>query len=232
LRALPGSDPRLPELEIQLGELRFREGRFEEAEELLESGIRRMKAGSNPDRALAEEATDRLGTVYDRQGRSEEAARTHRDVLAKRTERLGADHLDTATTAARLGDSLLDLRSFDESQILLLQAESVYEVRGQAYVTNRAAIQSSLGRLYRSVGRYAEAERRYRRAIELASQYNAARNPNIALYTRSLADLYLVTGRKDEARNLYQQALASQESMLGRHDPETEKTRKALLELH
>jgi tetratricopeptide (TPR) repeat protein len=85
-----------------------------------------------------------------------------------------------------------------------------------------------MGRIYRDLARYQEAEKLTRRAIELAQRVQEQDNPNVAIFQRSLANLYLVSGREAEAETLYRESLATLEKTLGAEHYETQATRTML----
>ncbi|KAM3115321.1 tetratricopeptide repeat protein [Phormidesmis sp. 146-33] len=64
-----------------------------------------------------------------------------------------------------------------------------------------------LAYLYRSQGRYEQAEPLYLQALELTRSHLEENNPDVAASLNNLAELYRVQGRYEEAQPLYLQAL-------------------------
>jgi tetratricopeptide (TPR) repeat protein len=80
---------------------------------------------------------------------------------------------------------------------------------------------SYLAELYRSQGRYAEAEPLYRRALQITEQQLGAEHPDTATSLNNLAGLYRSQGRYAEAEPLYRRALQITEQQLGAEHPDT-----------
>ena len=81
-----------------------------------------------------------------------------------------------------------------------------------------AASLSNLGTVYRAQGRYAEAEKLYRRALELREGNFGAAHPEVAVVVNNLATLYHAEGRTAEAEPLFRRALAIWEQFPGQED--------------
>ena len=75
----------------------------------------------------------------------------------------------------------------------------------------RAKIDGNLAGLYKSLDRYADAERMYRRALELRRKNLPPASPEIAYSLDDLAQTYWAEGRYWEARNLLEAAVQALE---------------------
>ena len=91
-----------------------------------------------------------------------------------------------------------------------------------------ATIQNNLGLLYQETGRFDVAERQHRQAIVAARQIGGETNPNVAIYGRGLADLYVRQGKWVEAQSIYRQSLAMLRRTVGRDHIETRLTEDRL----
>jgi len=78
-----------------------------------------------------------------------------------------------------------------------------------------AASLNNLAMLYRSQGRYAEAEPLYKRAFAIWEKTLGPEHPYTAQSLDNLAELHLAQGQYREAETLFKQALAIKESTLG-----------------
>ena len=96
------------------------------------------------------------------------------------------------------------------------------------YALRVATIQTNLGLLYQEVGRLADAEVQHHQAVQLARQVNDGDNPNLAIASRGLADLYARTGRTEQALVLYEWSLGVLARTLGPTHYETQITRSRL----
>jgi tetratricopeptide (TPR) repeat protein len=74
---------------------------------------------------------------------------------------------------------------------------------------------NNLAELYRSQGRYEEAEPLYKQALTLYQKLLGDRHPDVAIIINNLAVLYKSQGRYEEAEPLYKQALALKQELLG-----------------
>ena len=90
---------------------------------------------------------------------------------------------------------------------------------------------NNLAALYRSQGRYAEAEPLYQQSLLLRQELLGDRHPSVATSLNNLALLYNSQGRYAEAEPLYQQALQILMSTLGENHPHTQIVKNALMTL-
>ncbi len=85
-----------------------------------------------------------------------------------------------------------------------------------------------MAELYRSQGRYTEAEPLYIKALELLQRLLGDEHPSVATSYNNLAALYNSQGRYTEAEPLYIKALKIAERSLGVNHPNTITFRKNL----
>ena len=78
---------------------------------------------------------------------------------------------------------------------------------------------NNLAYLYKSQGRYSEAEPLYKRSLLISEEQLGADHPNTALSLNNLAELYRVQGRYSEAEPLYKRSLSIWEQQLGADHP-------------
>jgi tetratricopeptide (TPR) repeat protein len=80
---------------------------------------------------------------------------------------------------------------------------------------------NNLANLYKSTGRYAEAEPLYLRSLAISEKELGANHPDTATSLNNLAGLYESTGRYAEAEPLLVRSLAIREQELGANHPDT-----------
>jgi tetratricopeptide (TPR) repeat protein len=80
---------------------------------------------------------------------------------------------------------------------------------------------NNLAYLYRSIGKYAQAEPLYVRALAIKEEQLGANHPSTATSLNNLAALYESIGKYAQAEPLYVRALAIREEQLGAHHPDT-----------
>ncbi len=78
------------------------------------------------------------------------------------------------------------------------------------------------------LGRYAEAEPLYRRALEIREEQLGPEHPSVAMSLNNLASLLDAQGKYDEAEPLYRRALQICEQSLGTSHPTTNTIQKNL----
>ena len=78
---------------------------------------------------------------------------------------------------------------------------------------------NNLAVLYRTKGRYAEAESLYKRALAIDEKALGSDHPDFASDLNNLAELYRTQGKYAEAESLYKRALAIAEIALGPDHP-------------
>ena len=81
---------------------------------------------------------------------------------------------------------------------------------------------NNLAELYRSQGRYTEAEPLYREALDLRKQLLGDNHPDVAQSLNNLASLYYYQGRYEEAEPLYLEAINIFRERLGENHPHTQ----------
>ena len=79
---------------------------------------------------------------------------------------------------------------------------------------------NNLAGLYRSQGRYEEAEPLYLEALDLCKRLLGDNHPSVATSLNNLAELYRSQGRYKEAEPLHLQALDLYKRLLGDNHPD------------
>ncbi len=111
-----------------------------------------------------------------------------------------------------------DLR-WQEAQTVLNQATQVFEQGGKQ--VDHATALNNLAELYRSQGKYEQAEPLYQRALAIREKQLGAEHPDTATNLNNLALLYQTQGKYKQAESFYQRALAIVEKTLGPDHPNT-----------
>ncbi len=87
---------------------------------------------------------------------------------------------------------------------------------GHPYI---ATSKNLLGTLYRSYGRFTEAEPLFKQALSIYENALGPDHPGVATVLQNLADMYLAQDKYSEAEPLYKQALSILENAFGPNDP-------------
>lgn len=225
---LPQPDARLAEARFELGDSLRRQARFEEAEAELQAALDALASLREEHPALQARILDGLGYCQLASGSADEAVGTLTLALALRVEQLGIEDAETAETLVNLAEAQHRVGEYERALILLVDAAYLYRELGPDYLIRLATVHDNMGRVLRDLERYAEAEKMHRRAIELGRRVQEENNPNVAIFERSLANLYIVTGHDEEAEALYRSSLAVLEKTVGKEHYETQATRTML----
>jgi tetratricopeptide (TPR) repeat protein len=149
--------------------------------------------------------------------------------LAKAIAKWGTDSSNVVTLYSQLGDLYSDRvrsgQSVDrEREFTLAQDYFKHAIDLQTKFEQQAALATSLNDLaflYKSMGRYAEAEPLYVRSLAIREQELGANHSDTSRILNNLANFYKSTGRYAEAEPLYVRSLAIKEKELGANHPST-----------
>jgi tetratricopeptide (TPR) repeat protein len=227
-RTLPQPDVRLARARFELGDSLRRQARLEEAETALRQALDDLGALPEPEPDLRARILDGIGYCQLAMGNADAATRTLAGALQIRVEQLDAWDAATAETMVNLAEAHHRVGDDETALTLLVEAGFVYQGLGPDYLIRMATVHDNMGRICRELGRHADSERLHKRAISLASRVQEENNPNIAIFQRNLANLYVVTGNEEEAEALYRKSLATLERTVGPDHYETRATRSML----
>ncbi|MEM7583359.1 MAG: serine/threonine-protein kinase [Acidobacteriota bacterium] len=207
-----------------LGILRFKQGRHEEAEELLREALDIQARLPREPAAEIASNTNNLGLVLQARGDYAEAEMLLRQALEKRREIFGGVHADVATSLNNLGVFLRQHGSFDEAEV---QFREALEIRRQLLGPKHLRIATTLnnlGVLLKNRQRFEAGETVLREALAMQRDLLGDRHQDIAATLSNLASLRYSRGELAEAADLYRQTLAMQRELLGRDHPDTTST--------
>lgn len=106
---------------------------------------------------------------------------------------------------------------YTESEKLLRAA--IMEAESTGIEDPTLARMDGLARVLEALGKDAEAEPLYKRALTIAEQKQGSVDPNVAIVSDSLAEIYASQGKYAEAEQLYRRVLAIREQTVGPDDP-------------
>ncbi len=215
-----------------LGQLYYKQGRYLEAEPLLQKALalRKQLLGSNhPDIALS---LNNLAGLYYAQCRYSEAESLYLQSLEITEGELGLDHLHVAASLNNLAVLYESQGRYSEAEALYIRSIKINEKQLSADHPNFAAGLSNLALLYKSQGRYSEAEPLYLQSLRIRENLLGSDNLDTANGLHNLAGLYLAQGRYTEAESLLIQALKIRERQLGADHPEVASSLNNLARLY
>lgn len=174
LEADPACDPRvLARAKLEVAAALERVEAYEPAEALLRQALVAFESQENlesRDAAEARTAARRaLGHVLVAIGRGAEGLPMLEEALEREIELWGPDALTVARARIQIGGALARLRRFDEAEALLLHAEQTLRTMGAFPRRDMLFASTTVGEVYLAMGRFEDAERRFREALEIAA---------------------------------------------------------------
>jgi hypothetical protein len=145
---------------------------------------------------------------------------SYRRALAIREAQLGPSHADTLRALEELAAALFQADARDaESDVLALRAIAAYEAAGRDDAELAGLIATVAWRRF-WIGRYAEAEPMFLRALAMQERLLGASDLATAGTARQLAIMYDHRGFEADPEPYYRQALAGYEQAHSDHDPD------------
>ena len=199
---------------------------------LVDCDLRRPKVhpalGLKPETGLAE--------VLYGQGRYDEAEELYKRVLAGRTRLLGADNVRTRWTRNNLALTYLAEGRVDVAEELLTTSlESAERAEGgdaDELREQTLVITTNLAALYHEQERYDDAERLYRRTLDLQERSLGRRHPDTLITRGNLGELLADRGETERAETLLLDVLRDKRSVFGDDNPSTLYTLRLLARVY
>lgn len=188
--------------------------------ELFETALRTLEAAYDPSARDTARVRNRLGEVYETQGRVAEAEAAYRGALRAWPEP-GAER---GLVLANLGRLLGVQGDLDAAERTLEEAVAALEPHRDSLAAELAEALDSLGSVLREQSRLGEAEATLRRALALREASLGPDHEDTALTLVGLAGTLHLGGDLQSARPLYSRALRIQEESLGPVHPEVGET--------
>ncbi len=189
----------------------------------------KVLGAEHPDTATS---LNNLATLYDEQGKYEQAEPLHLRALEIYEKILGAEHPDTATSLNDLAGLYESQGKYEQSEALYLRALEIWEKVLGAEHPDTAESLNDLAVLYLSQGKYEQAEPLHLRALEIWEKVLGAEHPLTATSLNNLAVLYESQGKYEQAEPLCLRALEIWEKVLGAEHPDTASSLNNLADLY
>ena len=218
-RMFASNDPELAISVENLGAVFLAAGDDESGKTQFDRAVRLLEGGHPATVLRLASALTGLGDAEIRTQRYDAAERTLDRALVLRETALGPRHRLVAQTLERKAYLFLQTGAYRDARPILERALRILETEAPVHA-DTAALLDTLGTLSWFEGDIADAERFYRRALQLARQTLAAGHPSIAVYQRDLGEALWSLGRISEARDLQRAGLALSRRTLGDTHPE------------
>jgi tetratricopeptide (TPR) repeat protein/tRNA A-37 threonylcarbamoyl transferase component Bud32 len=137
--------------------------------------------------------------------------------LALRSQALGPDHLDVASSLNSLANVYWELGEYTKAEPL---HERALKIRQEKLGANHPDVAQSLHNLalvYWKVGEYARAEPLFQRSVAIVEEKLGPNHPKVAHYVQNLGKLYTTMGEYARAEPLLQRSLKIRQEKFG-HD--------------
>lgn len=221
---LPKGHPDIATSLVQVATLRWRQGRFGEAEPMAREALQLREAidarEQSVESALAvAEALDRVALILRRLGRYDEAQPYVEQAIDITEKTQGPDSMEMANRLNTLAILFWNRDQLEEAEDLFRRALGVRETLGEEHPEFTANLNNLAGVL-RDLGRHAEAENHYQRALRLRRQHLGPDHPSVGYSLSNLALLYRRQERFEDAEVMLLQALEVWEAALGPEHPD------------
>lgn len=193
-RTLPADDPEISTLCLRLADLFETYERYGDAEPLYKRALAIMEKTENSTEVLCE-ILDRLGWVYVKQMKFEQAESIYRRVLEMRTESLGADHPDIATSYLNLGRLQISRNDHTDGVVWLQKALPLAEKHFGSTHSQVADIVEQLALSFYETGQHDRAEPLFWQAFKIKREYMDVTSFEIVTLLTKLAEMYNKDGK-------------------------------------
>jgi tetratricopeptide (TPR) repeat protein len=217
------------------------QGRYIDAELLYQRSLLIVEKQSGANHPRSTTSLKNLAKLYQEQGRYAEAEPLFLQVLSIRKKQVMRDNCPPLTNYhnnVAYADSFNDLGllyqaqgRYDEAEPLYKQSLAIWEQQlGKYQRTDRPPLGyhhdnlayadslNNLAELYRTQGRYSEAEHLYERSLAIWEQQLGKDHPNVANSLNNLGLLYQAQGRYAEAESVYRRAWSISMNVLGENN--------------
>lgn len=182
---------------------------YDAARAMLEYGLRVVDARPGEGEELAGHILHNLACVEHDRTEFEMAAALFERALEIKTQTLGPDHPQTATTMNAMGQLYYDLGRLDDARMMTERALAIWEQSSDAAHPDVSIGLHNLAQIHSASGAIETALEYEKRAVELRERLLGPDHHEVAIMQNGLAGLYQRLGRFDEARNLLERALAT-----------------------
>lgn len=211
-----------------IGELRYAQGDFKEAERLFRETLRlneTLPVGVHTNVSLA---LNNLAAAVRSLGRIDEAEALHRRALAIRRQEHGNRSAPVAESLQNLGVIEQSRNRPDAAIVFYREALDIRShILGEAHPLTLQTL-SSVGTAHLQAGRPDEAEPIIRRVVEVYRSIPYGADHERARVMRNLAEIARQKGNLDEADDLLREILATQQRVLGTDHPDLAATHESL----
>ncbi len=215
-----------------LGKLYKDQGRYKEAESLLEDSLDIAKNLLDNNHRVIAAYKNNLASLYDVQGKYRQAEVLFMESLDIIKKLFGEHHPDVASVLNSLGNVYRSQENYNKAESFFKQA---LEIRKNCLSENHpdyAVSLNDLGLLYTELGRYTDAERLLLKALETKEKSVGKKHLDYAGTLNNLAIVYFYKDQLKKAQLLYEESLQVTRSILGNDHPDVASSFHNLADLY
>jgi tetratricopeptide (TPR) repeat protein len=203
---------------LALGDLWWREGKYDESERTLNQGLAVAEGLDRDGRGVAEILLTQ-SALYDTVGKPAGAESCLRRALVIGDKKLNPDDPLLARILNNLGSALFNQGKYGEAEPLFLRSLAQKEKELGNWHPHVANTLNNLGILYQAQGKFKEGEPYFIRAMSICEKIYGADNRDVGDMCNNLGTFYSDQKRYGESLQYYKRALAIYEKALGpEHD--------------
>jgi CHAT domain-containing protein/Tfp pilus assembly protein PilF len=196
------------------------EGKYSEAEQLLQQAVQIRRKDSVADSPYLAYSLTGLARLYEAEGKYAEADPLFHEALRIEEKSLGAAHPKTAELLNLMAGLCVAQGNYTKAEQLLARALKIREQALGPEHSSVAESQSNLATVYASERKYADAERLYQRAVPIWEKAAGPRHPDLAATLINLAMMYEKQGKYADGESVLNRALQIDQSSFGPGHPE------------
>ena len=206
---------------IDLGSLRVREGKYQDAEKLFEEALALASEDQAERRSVVPSALMELASLRRRERRYSEAEHFARRALEEQEDFWGRDSLQVVNPLAHLGDLCTKQNKVEEARTQFNRAIAIIEKRSGPADVSLARLLPGLAALEQGQGNYEVAETIIRRAIALTEAHYGAEDHHLVHLLVLLGVIASERESHTDAIAIFERGLILAEKAYGRNHPDT-----------
>lgn len=215
-----------------LGTLYKEQGRYNEAESLLEESLYLAKNLLDNNHRAIGAYKNNLASLYNIQGKYRQAEVLFRESLDNIKKLFGKHHPDVASVLNNLGNIYRSQENYNQAESFFKQA---LEIRKNCLSDNHpdyAVSLNDLGLLYTDLCRYTDAEQLLLKSLEIKEKSVGKKHLDYAGTLNNLAIVYFYKNRLKKAELLYVESLQVRREILGNDHPDVASSFHNLADLY
>ena len=224
--------PNDPKLLNEFGLVWVKAGRYEEALQFLEQGLKVREKSLDPMDSRLAVSLNNLAGLYHGQGNFEKAEPLYQRALKITEHAVGPEHPSLVPQLNNLAKLYRDQEKFPQAEPPYRRVVQITERELGPKHPEVVTALNNLALTYKAQGKYAEAELLYLRVVQIDETNLGPTHPKVAYDLNLLALLYRAQGKLAESEPLYQRLLEIDEAALGPDHPEVATDLNNLAELY